>query len=71
MQTIIKHGTDFASLHVTFDAPGESLRCEAGAMVARDVALDKKTNMPRSSARCSAARACSRTPSPPPRPARR
>lgn len=45
MQTIIKHGTDFASLHVTFDAPGESLRCEAGAMVARDVALDMKTNM--------------------------
>jgi uncharacterized protein (TIGR00266 family) len=45
LQTEIRHGTDFASLWVRFDQPGESLLVEAGAMIARDPALSMTTAM--------------------------
>jgi uncharacterized protein (TIGR00266 family) len=45
MDTELRHGTDFASLTVRFDRPGEALLVEAGAMIARDPALDMRTHM--------------------------
>jgi uncharacterized protein (TIGR00266 family) len=45
METEIRHGTDFASLTVRFERAGEALLVEAGAMIARDTALDMRTHM--------------------------
>ncbi|MCK6544321.1 TIGR00266 family protein [Myxococcota bacterium] len=45
MQSQIKHGTDFASLTIVFDAAGESVRVEAGAMIARDTSVQMQTSM--------------------------
>lgn len=36
---------DFTMVKVTFDAPGEQMLCESSAMVARDSAVDMKTQM--------------------------
>ncbi|MBM4377513.1 MAG: TIGR00266 family protein [Deltaproteobacteria bacterium] len=45
MQTEIKFNPDFAMVRVQFDAPGEQLVTESGAMVARDTAVQMTTNM--------------------------
>ena len=45
MRTEIRHNPDFGLLKVTFDAPGEELTTESGAMVGRDTAMEMKTNM--------------------------
>jgi uncharacterized protein (TIGR00266 family) len=45
MQSEIRHNPDFGVLRVQFDAPGEQLVAEAGAMVARDSAIQMQTNM--------------------------
>jgi uncharacterized protein (TIGR00266 family) len=41
----IRHNPDFATIQLTFDQPGEQLLTESGAMVARDSAIDMKTNL--------------------------
>lgn len=45
MRNEIKNGPDFASLHVTFDAAGEALLTESGAMVARDTGVAMTTSL--------------------------
>jgi uncharacterized protein (TIGR00266 family) len=45
MQHEIRHNPDFGTLRVQFDAPGESVVAESGAMVARDSAVQMQTNM--------------------------
>jgi uncharacterized protein (TIGR00266 family) len=45
MRSQINHGTDFASLTLVFDSPGESVRVEAGAMIARDTSMQMQTSM--------------------------
>lgn len=45
MQSEIRHNPDFGLIRVTFDQPGEQVISESGAMVARDTAMDMKTNM--------------------------
>lgn len=45
MRSEIRHNPDFGLLKVTFDTPGEQITTEAGAMVARDTAMQMKTNM--------------------------
>jgi uncharacterized protein (TIGR00266 family) len=45
MRHELKNGPDFASLHVTFEVPGEELRTESGAMVARDTAVAMTTSL--------------------------
>jgi uncharacterized protein (TIGR00266 family) len=45
VQSEIRHNPDFGLVRVTFDQPGEQVITEAGAMVARDTAIDMKTNM--------------------------
>jgi uncharacterized protein (TIGR00266 family) len=45
MQNEIRHNPDFAVLRVQFDQPGEQVVTEAGAMVARDSAMQMQTNM--------------------------
>ncbi len=45
MQSEIRHNPDFATIRVQFDQPGEQLVTEAGAMVARDTALQVQTSM--------------------------
>lgn len=45
MQSEIRHNPDFGIIRVTFDHPGEQIITESGAMVARDSALEMKTNM--------------------------
>ena len=45
MRHELKNGPDFASLHVTFEAPGEELRTESGAMVARDTDVAMTTSL--------------------------
>jgi uncharacterized protein (TIGR00266 family) len=45
MQSEIRHNPDFGVIKVTFDAPGEQIISESGAMVGRDTAVDMKTNM--------------------------
>jgi uncharacterized protein (TIGR00266 family) len=45
MRHEVKNGPDFASLHVTFEAAGESLLTESGAMVARDVGVAMTTSL--------------------------
>ncbi len=45
MQSEIRHNPDFGLVKVTFDRPGEQIITEAGAMVARDSAIDMKTNL--------------------------
>jgi len=45
MQHQIFHNPDFGVVRVQFDAPGESVVAESGAMVARDTAVDMKTSM--------------------------
>lgn len=45
MQSEIRHNPDFGVLRVQFDAPGEQLVAEAGAMVARDSVVQMQTNM--------------------------
>ncbi len=45
MQSEIRHNPDFGIIKVTFDVPGEQLTTESGAMVARDTAMEMKTNM--------------------------
>lgn len=45
MQSEIRHNPDFGMVRVVFDQPGETLVTESGAMVARDSAIEMKTNM--------------------------
>lgn len=45
MRHQILHNPDFGVLQVLFDQPGEQLISESGAMVARDTAIDMKTNL--------------------------
>lgn len=45
MQSEIRHNPDFGIVKVTFDRVGEQLTTESGAMVARDTAMEMKTNM--------------------------
>ncbi len=45
MQTELRHNPDFGVVRVTFHQPGEQVITESGAMVARDSAIDMKTNM--------------------------
>lgn len=45
MRHEIRHNPDFGVIHVSFDQPGEQIITEAGAMVARDTAIDMKTNL--------------------------
>ncbi len=45
MRAELRHNPDFAVLRVQFDAPGEEVAAESGAMVARDSAITMKTNM--------------------------
>ncbi len=45
MRTEILHNPDFAVLKVTFDRVGDQIITEAGAMVARDVAVEMRTNV--------------------------
>jgi len=45
VQSEIRHNPDFGLVRVVFDQPGEQVITEAGAMVARDTAIDMKTNM--------------------------
>lgn len=45
MQTEIRHNPDFGIVRVQFDQPGEEILTEAGAMVARDTAVQMRTNM--------------------------
>jgi uncharacterized protein (TIGR00266 family) len=41
----IRHNPDFGALSVTFEHPGEQVITESGAMVARDTAIEMKTNV--------------------------
>ena len=41
----LKNQPDFASLTITFEAPGEEVRTESGAMVARDTAVAMTTSL--------------------------
>lgn len=45
MQSEVRHNPDFGMVRVLFDRPGETLVTESGAMVARDSAVEMKTNM--------------------------
>lgn len=45
MQSTIAHGPDFAALTLRFDAAGESVLVEAGAMIARDTGMEMKTQL--------------------------
>ena len=45
MRHELKNGPDFASLTFTFDAPGEELRTESGAMLAKDTAVAMTTSL--------------------------
>lgn len=45
MRHEIRHNPDFGVIQVMFDQPGEQVITEAGAMVARDSAVDMKTNL--------------------------
>jgi uncharacterized protein (TIGR00266 family) len=45
MRSEIRDRPDFAVVHVTFDAPGESIQVESAAMVARDTAIEMKTEL--------------------------
>jgi uncharacterized protein (TIGR00266 family) len=45
VQSEIRHNPDFGAVRVTFDQPGEQIITEAGAMIARDTAVDMKTNL--------------------------
>lgn len=45
MRHEIRHNPDFAAIRVMFDQPGEQLVTESGALVARDSAIDMKTNL--------------------------
>ena len=45
MRHQILHNPDFGVLQVMFDQPGEQVISESGAMVARDTAIDMKTNL--------------------------
>lgn len=45
MQTEIKYNPDFGAVRIQFDAPGEQIVSESGAMVARDTAITMTTNM--------------------------
>ena len=45
MKTEIRHNPDFAVVKVTFDYVGEQLTTEAGAMVAKDSAVDMQTTL--------------------------
>jgi uncharacterized protein (TIGR00266 family) len=45
MRHEIRHNPDFGIIQVMFDQPGEQIITEAGAMVARDSAIDMKTNL--------------------------
>ncbi|MEZ4410412.1 MAG: TIGR00266 family protein [Polyangiales bacterium] len=45
MRNEIRHNPDFGVIQVTFDQPGEQVVTEAGAMVARDNAIQMQTNL--------------------------
>ncbi len=45
MQSEVLHNPDFGTIKVQFDQPGEQVVAEAGAMVARDTAVQMETNM--------------------------
>jgi uncharacterized protein (TIGR00266 family) len=45
MRHEIRHNPDFGVIQMMFDQPGEQVITEAGAMVARDSAIDMKTNL--------------------------
>ena len=45
MRAEIAHNPDFGLLRIMFESQGEQIVAEAGAMVARDTAIDMKTNL--------------------------
>jgi uncharacterized protein (TIGR00266 family) len=45
MQYEIRQRPNFSIAHVQFDRPGEELKVESAAMVAKDTAIDMETNM--------------------------
>lgn len=45
MRSEVRHNPDFGVVRVVFDQPGEEIVTESGAMVARDSAVQMKTNM--------------------------
>ncbi len=45
MKQEIVNNPDFAALRVVFDAPGEQVIAESGAMLARDTAIEMKTSL--------------------------
>ena len=45
MRHQILHNPDFGVIQIQFDQPGEQVISESGAMVARDTAIDMKTNL--------------------------
>ncbi|MEM1030811.1 MAG: TIGR00266 family protein [Myxococcota bacterium] len=45
MHAEVKHNPDFAAVQIQFHQPGEQVVAEAGAMVARDTAVQMETNM--------------------------
>ena len=45
MQTQMLQKPDFGILKVIFDAPGETILCESGAMVSRSAEMQMKTSM--------------------------
>ena len=45
MQFQLLEKPDFTMVQIGFDAPGEQMICESGAMVARDSAMEMKTSM--------------------------
>lgn len=45
MQSQVLHNPDFGTIRIQFDQPGEQVVAEAGAMVARDTAMQMETNM--------------------------
>lgn len=45
MQHQILEKPDFSMVQIQFDAPGEQMICESGAMVARDSGMEMKTSM--------------------------
>ncbi len=45
MQSELRHNPDFGVVRILFERPGEEVVTEAGAMIARDSAIQMKTNM--------------------------
>ena len=45
MRSEVRHNPDLAAVLLTFEAPGESVVVEAGAMIARDSAIQMSTDI--------------------------